>query len=204
MTYCRCRGSSTYWRAPPPSLVGRKYMVANGWKTFTVVGICSRGWCVLVKYCESGSETLWPLSKLIPTDGDMTKDTETFKTEKEEKMKTLYEIKNSDGDTIDYGHKLAVNSKGEWVMETKAGMIMTIDKSLAEEVMPYVVEVEYVTTQGKDYAFFAREGDWSVDDLAFLPSYNSMVKVTKVGSKNRRATKWLEGWKVSAKFIKGE
>jgi hypothetical protein len=87
--------------------------------------------------------------------------------------------------TVKYGHKLAVNSAGKWVMELKGtGEVITCDKDDVEEVMPYTVSVQFQT--GKQiYSYFAEKG--SVELNAFYvfdaPLGRAIAQVVKLDTK---------------------
>ena len=93
--------------------------------------------------------------------------------------------------TVKYGHKLAVNSSGKWVMEIKGtGEVITCDKDDVEEVMPYTVSIQFQT--GKQiYSYLAEKG--SVELNAFYifdaPLGRAIVQVIKLDTKSPSATK---------------
>ena len=120
----------------------------------------------------------------------------------ENDMKALYEWKT--GDVVFYGHKLAVNSAGQWVMETKQGDIHTVDKKVVSEVMPYTVDCQYFGNGGHPYSFFAKQGDVEVGDVILHPTYDSPMVVVKLDTKSKSASKWLEGVVVQGKKLTGE
>ena len=108
---------------------------------------------------------------------------------KESKMTKLYEIRHLEK-TL-YGHKLAVNSQGHWVMEVKGtGEVLAVDKSCVEEVLPHTIGVQYET--GKMvYHYFADAGKYQVGEFYILdaPSGRVIVQVTEVDTKSVNATK---------------
>jgi hypothetical protein len=108
---------------------------------------------------------------------------------KESKMNKLYEI-TADGKKL-YGHKLATNSQGHWVMEVKGtGEVFAVDKSCVEEVLPHTIGVQYET--GKMvYHYFADAGKYQVGEFYILdaPSGRVIVQVTEVDTKSVAATK---------------
>jgi hypothetical protein len=108
---------------------------------------------------------------------------------KESKMNKLYEI-TVDGKKL-YGHKLATNSQGHWVMEVKGtGEVFAVDKSCVEEVLPHTIGVQYET--GKMvYHYFADAGKYQVGEFYILdaPSGRVIVQVTEVDTKSVNATK---------------
>lgn len=105
--------------------------------------------------------------------------------------KVLYEIKLI-GETV-FGHKLAVNSKGEWVMEIKGtGSVIAVDKSTVTKVVPFTVSVKY-TESGTEYHYLANADDgWGVDQFLIMPPYGSggyqLARITGVDTKSDRAT----------------
>lgn len=102
--------------------------------------------------------------------------------------KKLYEIKQ--GVQTLYGHKLAVNSQGLWVMEVKgSGDIITVDKADVEEVLPHTVSVSFSST-GKQYAYLAPVGKYKVGEYYLLEASSGrvIVKVEAVDTKSRAAT----------------
>lgn len=114
--------------------------------------------------------------------------------EGEEEMATLYEF--TVNGTKTYGHKLAVNSKGEWVMEEKSGGgVFPVDKKKVEEVIPYTVDIHFANDYDDTatYSYLATEGQFSVDDLLFLntPVTKTMAVVVAVNTKSKKATKNL-------------
>jgi hypothetical protein len=117
-------------------------------------------------------------------------------------QKTLYEV-TVDG-KITYGHKLAVNSKGQWVLEEKGtGNVLTVEKAYVAEVMPYTVAIKFCGV-GNDYNFFAKEGDVEVGDIVYVRGYNDWGRVSAIGTKSKRATVWLNGAKLASTEIINE
>ena len=123
-------------------------------------------------------------------------------------MKTLYEWKQAktvagEGKevVVIYGHKLAINSAGQWVMEGKDGQVYTVDKEAVKEVMPYTVDCAY---QGNDnrYSFFARQGDFEEGDVVAHPNYRELLHVKKLDTKSKKATTWLHGLKLQGTVVK--
>ena len=108
---------------------------------------------------------------------------------KETKMKKLYEIA-VDGKKL-YGHKLATDSQGHWVMEVKGtGEVLAVDKACVEEVLPHTIGVQYET--GKMvYSYLADAGKYQVGEFYILdaPSGRVIVQVTEVDTKSVSATK---------------
>lgn len=101
----------------------------------------------------------------------------------------LYEIKQ--GEVVTYGHKLAVNSSGLWVMEVKgSGAIITADKKDIEEVLPHTIGIRFESDK-LTYHYFAEKDKFKVGDWFVLESYSgrSIVNVVSVDTKSKNATK---------------
>jgi hypothetical protein len=99
--------------------------------------------------------------------------------------KKLYQI-NIPVSTVKYGHKLAVNSAGKWVMEIKGtGEVITCDKDDVEEVMPYTVSIQFQTDK-QIYSYLAEKD--SVELNAFYifdaPIGRAIVQVVKLDTKS--------------------
>ena len=110
-------------------------------------------------------------------------------------IKKLYEIL-SDGVTK-YGYKLAVNSKSEWVMETKGtGEVVAVDPSIVTEVLPYTIDVSYTGEALHNYSYLADQGKYEVGDVLVIhgPATGSwcLVRVEKINTKSRAATKEIK------------
>lgn len=108
-------------------------------------------------------------------------------------MKKLYVTKE---ETPRYGHILATNSAGKFVMELRGSdEVITIEKDMVEAVMPYTVDVEYICglSGQQNYSFFSKAGDLAVGDIVFMTDYNQFVHVRKVNSRSEKATKWING-----------
>lgn len=107
-------------------------------------------------------------------------------------MNKLYEITTADGKL--YGHKLAVNSQGHWVMEVKGtGTVLAVDKNNVEEVMPHTISVQFDSSK-QAYAYLAEAGKYKVGELYVLdaPYGRSIVQVVAVDTKSVQATKQFE------------
>jgi hypothetical protein len=103
--------------------------------------------------------------------------------------KKLYQI-NIPVSTVKYGHKLAVNSAGKWVMEIKGtGEVITCDKDDVEEVMPYTVSVQFQTDK-QIYSYLAEKD--SVELNAFYifdaPLGRAIAQVVKLDTKSPSAS----------------
>lgn len=104
----------------------------------------------------------------------------------------LYQFKVNSADS--YGHYLAIDSNGNWVMEVKgSGVVVAVPKDQVQEVLPYTVGVKFGGSD-KVYHYLAQ-----VDkvDLGFyimtsvVDSHNSyvIVEVVKLDTKSPNATK---------------
>lgn len=113
-------------------------------------------------------------------------------TKKENTMteKKLYQI-NTPLDAVKYGHKLAVNSAGKWVMEVKGtGEVITCDKGDIEEVMPYTVSVQFET--GKQiYSYLGNKDQLELNAFYLYdsPMGRCIAQVVKLDTKSPTATK---------------
>lgn len=109
---------------------------------------------------------------------------------KEQKMTNkLYEI--SRGTETLYGHKLATNSQGQWVMEIKGtGDVIAVDKATVQEVLPYTIAVQFETGK-QTYSYLAEAGKYQIGDFYIVdtPHGRSIVQVTGTDTKSAAATK---------------
>lgn len=91
-----------------------------------------------------------------------------------------------------YGHYLATNSQGEWVMEVKgSGQIMAIAKDKVQEVLPYTISVKFVDS-GTTYSYLASKDQFPVG-FYLVKAYShdgwQIAQVTAVDTKSNKATK---------------
>ena len=108
---------------------------------------------------------------------------------KDNDMSKLYEI--SRGTETLYGHKLATNSQGQWVMEIKGtGDVIAVDKATVQEVLPYTIAVQFETGK-QTYSYLAEAGKYQIGEFYILdaPNGRAIVQVTGVDTKNAAATK---------------
>jgi hypothetical protein len=109
---------------------------------------------------------------------------------KEKKMTDkLYEI--SRGTETLYGHKLATNSQGQWVMEIKGtGDVIAVDKATVQEVLPYTIAVQFESGK-QTYSYLAEAGKYQIGEFYIVdtPHGRSIVQVTGVDTKNASGTK---------------
>jgi hypothetical protein len=128
---------------------------------------------------------------VTPTWGIANPTTHKTKQKENTKMTKLYEITLAGKPSL-YGHKLATNSQGQWVMEVKGtGEVIAVDKSSVEEVMPYTISVSFGNGHNnKQYAYLAEAGKYSVGDLFLIdaPLGRAIVNVTGVDTKSASAT----------------
>ena len=105
----------------------------------------------------------------------------------------LYVFKDNFNTNVDlYGHYLATNSQGEWVMEVKgSGMIMAIAKDKVQEVLPYTINVKFVDS-GTTYSYLANKDQFPVG-FYLVKAYShdgwQIAHVTAVDTKSNKATK---------------
>lgn len=186
---CACGrhlGDTGLWQAPGS---GRLYRLKNGKAPLIIAGTCS--WCgrYVCCYTKSGAVTSRYRLDLVPYVGDCN----TTETKGTEDMTALYMWKDADGKEV-YGHKLAVNGSGLWVMEARDNSLHTVEPKLVEKVMPYTVGVTYFGGASRQqYHFFARKEDFEIGDVVFCPLYDTPVVVDKLDTKAETATVWLTG-----------
>jgi len=125
-----------------------------------------------------------PRNNWLKVDWNVTKEENTM-TEKK-----LYQI-NTPLDAVKYGHKLAVNSAGKWVMEVKGtGEVITCDKDDIEEVMPYTVSIQFET--GKQiYSYLGNKDQLELNAFYLFdsPMGRCIAQVVKLDTKSPVATK---------------
>ena len=110
--------------------------------------------------------------------------------QKEKKMTNkLYEI--SRGTETLYGHKLATNSQGQWVMEVKGtGDVIAVDKATVQEVLPYTIAVQFESGK-QTYSYLAEAGKYQIGEFYIVDAATGrcIVQVTGVDTKSAAATK---------------
>lgn len=197
---CGCCGSSSVNRL---DYTVRPFRLRTGKQPLVAMAQCMS--CKAVQGMYQSGYYKWAKPNTIErytgmSNGDMKEISDTvFGKKEEETMKTLYEIK--EGDVVKFGHKLAVNSSGQWVMEVKGtNEVIVTDTANVTEVLPYTIGVKYLGAD-KVYHFFARQGDYEVGDLVWSAYYDKPMHVTAVGTKSRVANKWLIGWKIKAEHV---
>lgn len=131
-------------------------------------------------------ENMWE-SKYNPTSGK----------QKEENMSkdTLYEIDRGDVFGTVFGKKLAVNSKGQWVMELAgSGEVLAVDPKNVQKVVPYTVGIKYQAYAGATvYHYLSNaDADLSVGDFLIMDGYSGgafqIAQVVEINSKSEKAT----------------
>ena len=104
--------------------------------------------------------------------------------------KKLYEITTVNG--TEYGHKLAVDSTGKWVMELKGtGAVLAMDKDKVAEVLPYTIGIKFLGSGNKTvYQYLAEAGTVEVGGLYLYESIYGMalVHVVEVNTRSTTAT----------------
>lgn len=149
------------------------------------------------KYLHTGLSTgRLNSSGLVKVNGDVV---ETDKGNGSMKGK-LFKIK-ADGR---YGMGLAINSKGEYVLEIKGtGELEAFAKKEVEVVMPFTFSVQF-NGVGTDYSYLGKEGSVQVGDLLLKTDGTkgiTIAKVTAVDTKSEKATKYFEGVKIKTEAI---
>lgn len=140
-------------------------------------------WVRMQKYGRTWSELNNPCSEIVLQQPENKGQTMADK--------TLYEIKTTSG-TI-FGHKLAVNSQGMWVMEIKGtGNVTAVDKETVSKVVPYTIAVKYAEG-GTAYHYIASAEDgWKVDDFAICLPLGAggyqLARIVAVDTKSDKAT----------------
>lgn len=127
--------------------------------------------------------------KYRPRNNWLEGDWNTIQKENTVTEKKLYQI-NISVNTVKYGHKLAVNSAGKWVMEIKGtGEVITCDKDDVEEVMPYTVSVQFQT--GKQiYSYLANKDQLELNAFYLFdsPLGRCIAQVVKLDTKSPAAS----------------
>jgi hypothetical protein len=113
------------------------------------------------------------------------------KQQKENTMaeKKLFQIRISNA-TVAYGHKLAVDSTGKWVMELKGtGEVRSFDKTLIEEVMPFTVAIQFQTNK-QVYHYLANKDQAELNAFYIFDSAlgRSIAQVVELDTKSAAAT----------------
>lgn len=210
MHYCMNCGDRSYQYERAPQLL--KGRAKTGISDFTILGRCHTCDHYTVRY-GSGHVRAWAAHKVhvyskgqAPTYGDLMDGKKYFETKKRKakKMKTnktLYEMQIAEAGNstrMAFGHRLAVNSQGMWIMEERGtGLVHVMPKELVIEVMPYTVGIKFIGGS-RVYHYYAKEGQVNVGDLVMLDKggAQSFAEVVEVDTKSRVANVWLTGWRV--------
>jgi len=114
-------------------------------------------------------------------------DFEFYVEKEEDKMNTLYQIKQ-DGKEV-FGHYLATNSSGQWVMEVRGtGDVVTADKNSVDEVLPYTIGVKF-PTGSTVYNYFAEKDKFEKGFYLLRNPDLALVEVVALDTKSKLATK---------------
>ena len=112
------------------------------------------------------------------------------KKETEMTTKKLYEITTVNG--TEYGHKLATDSTGKWVMEIKGtGAVLAVDKDKVSEVLPYTIGIKFLGGANKTvYQYLADAGTVEAGGLYLCESIygTALVHVAEVDTRSTSAT----------------
>ena len=128
--------------------------------------------------------------KYRPRDNWLKGDWNVTKEENTMAEKKLYQI-NNPLTAATYGHKLAVDSTGKWVMEIKGtGEVKSYDKTLIEEVMPYTVSIQFETNKTV-YSYLANKDQLELNAFYLFdsPMGRCIAQVIKLDTKSPAATK---------------
>lgn len=108
-------------------------------------------------------------------------------------LKKLYQITHTIPDSVaksvSYGHKLAVDSAGRWVMELKGtGEVRSFDKSVIEEVMPYTISVQFESNK-PTYSYLADKDKVELGAFYIFdaPLGRAIAQVVKLDTKSPAA-----------------
>jgi len=164
-----------------------------GTKTILVREIYSN--CVYGTYQHSGTST----GRLDPVNLVKVENTDNVEEKGYGKMKgKLFQTKDGA-----FGVGLAVNSKGEYVLEMKGtGDLVAYHKKDVELVMPFTFSVQFNGT-GTEYSYLGKEGSVKIGDLLLKTDSKgiTVAKVTAVDTKSEKATKYFDGVKIVTEAI---
>jgi len=101
----------------------------------------------------------------------------------------LYQFPSAAGEDL-YGHYLATNSQGSWIMEVKgSGAILAVDKTKVAEVLPYSIGVQF-SAGGTVYNYLAEKDKFTLGFYMHeISSGWQIVQVVKLDTKSSKATK---------------
>ena len=111
--------------------------------------------------------------------------------QKETEEMTLYQTKQK---TPRYGTKLAVNSKGQIVLEMKgdSAKVEAFDADKIEEVVPYTFQARSAVTPGHDCHYSGNEGDVSKGDI-LISNSGYIYIVAALNTKCKKPKKEFKG-----------
>ena len=140
------------------------------------------------KYVESGLNTNILMGQVVPYK-DLTPD--LLKEKDEDKMtNTLFQWTKED--KTFFGHHIATNNQGKYVMEIKgSGNVVLVDLVDLQEVTPYTIGVVFFGTNTAVYNYTAQPGLYKVGEVFVLKNHNglSLVQIHSVDGKSKAATK---------------
>jgi hypothetical protein len=110
---------------------------------------------------------------------------------------TLYQFNLKDTltgtETQHFGHYLATNSAGQWVMEVRGtGQLVTVDKASVEEVLPYTVGVKFMNSSSTSIYHYFSEKDKFGEGFYLMKDregYTVIVQLVFLDTKSKSATK---------------
>lgn len=138
--------------------------------------------------------------------GDVVRvENQTVETKGQENMKgKLFQTKEAD---VRFGIGLAVNSRGEYVLEIKGtGDLVAFNKKDIELVMPFTYSVQF-NGAGTEYSYLGREGAVQPGDLLLKTDGTkgiTIAQVTAVNTKSEKATKYFEGVKIKTEALNND
>ena len=138
--------------------------------------------------------------------GDVVRvENQTVETKGQENMKgKLFQTKEAD---VRFGIGLAVNSRGEYVLEIKGtGDLVAFNKKDIELVMPFTYSVQF-NGAGTEYSYLGREGAVQPGDLLLKTDGTkgiTIAQVTAVNTKSEKATKYFEGVKIKTEVLNND
>lgn len=101
----------------------------------------------------------------------------------------------NDKDEEVYGFRLAINSNGDWVMESKgSGEIHIKSKAEVSVVVPHTVDVQFIGagSNSTKYSYWTPKDALTAGDLVLMDD-GQFVKVVAVDTSHEKANKHLTG-----------
>jgi hypothetical protein len=133
---------------------------------------------------------------------DFTKDfvetVEKIEERKDEMKDKLFEVL-VDGSASRYGVGVAVNSKGQYVLEMKdSNTYEAFDVTSVKKVMPFTYDVMF-SGKSQVYSYLGTEGEVAVDDILLAEGESSfnVAKVVAINTASENATKRFKGRKLA-------